>query len=54
MGMNVKVLKEELKKRRLRISGNKRALQERLLSALDSGAQIGGPISVHPVHKSNN
>ena len=28
MGMNVKVLKEELKKRRLRISGNKRSLQE--------------------------
>ena len=34
MGMNVKVLKEELKKRRLRSSGNKRALQERLMAAV--------------------
>ena len=53
MGMNVKVLKEELKKRRLIISGNKRALQERLVSEVESGAPIDGPISVHPVRKSN-
>ena len=53
MGMNVKVLKEELKKRRLTISSNKRALQERLVVAVESGAPIGGPISVHPVRKSN-
>ena len=53
MVMNKKVLKEELNKRRLRISGNKRALQERFVAAVEGGEPIGVPIILPPVRKFN-
>lgn len=48
MDMNVKVLKEELKKRRVNVNGNKGMLQERLVEALKSGV----PVGLHPVLES--
>ena len=44
MGMNVKVLKEELKKRRCIINGNKNTLRERLVAAVRSGVPVGLPL----------
>ena len=43
-GMNVKVLKEELKKRRCIINGNKNTLRERLVAAVRSGVPVGLPL----------
>ena len=53
MGMGIKALKEELKKRHLKQYGNKKAIQERLVAAVESGVPIGGPISVPEKSKSN-
>ena len=53
MGMGVKALKEELKKRQFKLSGNKKTIQERLVTVVESSVPIGGPISVPEKSKSN-
>ena len=44
LAMNMKELKTELKKRKLKISGNKQALQFRLQEAFKNNVPIGPPV----------
>ena len=52
MNMGVKMLKDELKKRQLKVGGNKKSLQERLLTALESNVPTGKQITVQEKCKS--